>query len=177
MSRSSAPSFSELLADTRRSAVHLEMRDVYAVGDEAKEFEEFKRTGTIELDPTARWWPEWLATVRQAVGRGVTMRRARIVSEPVTDYIRWEHAATPLNLGAGELVRWLPRRQAVDIALPGADFWLFDDRLVQFNIFTGEGDWASPPKEFSDDPSVIGLCASAFEAVWERAVDHEKFTV
>lgn len=122
MSRSSAPSFSELLADTRRSAVHLEMRDVYAVGDEATEFEEFKRTGAIELDPTARWWPEWLGTVRQAVGRGVTMRRARIVSEPVTDYIRWEHAATPLNLEAGELVRWLPRRQAVDIALPGADF-------------------------------------------------------
>lgn len=177
MSQNGVPSFGELLAGTRRSAVHLEMRDVYSVGDEAEEFEHFKRTGHIDLDPTARWWPAWLGMVREAVGRGVQMRRARIVSEPVTDYIRWEHAATPLNIEAGELVRWLPRRQAVDIALPGADFWLFDDRLVQFNIFTGDGDWAVPPKEFSEDPAVVELCSDAFEAVWERAVDHEKYTV
>ncbi|AVH93704.1 hypothetical protein C5L38_00205 [Streptomyces sp. WAC00288] len=177
MSRNSVPSFADLLASTRYSAVHLEMRDMYSVADEAEEFEHFKRTGALELDPTARWWPGWLGMVREAVGRGVVMRRARIVSEPVTDYIRWEHASTPLNLGAGELVRWLPRRQAVDIALPGADFWLFDGRIVQFNIFTGDGEWASPPKKFSQDPAVVTLCASAFETVWERAVDHEKYTV
>ncbi|MDT0343091.1 DUF6879 family protein [Streptomyces litchfieldiae] len=177
MSQSNVPSFADLLANARRSAVHLEMRDVYAVGDETEEFERFKLTGTIDLDPTARWWPQWLGMVRKAVGRGVVMRRARIVSEPVTDYIRWEHAATPLNLDAGELVRWLPRRQSVDIALPGADFWLFDDHIVQFNVFTGDGDWADPPKEFSEDPVVVQLCASAFEAVWQRAIDHEKFAV
>ncbi|MFI1965387.1 DUF6879 family protein [Streptomyces pathocidini] len=28
-----------------------------------------------------------------------------------------------------------------------------------------------------EDPAVVKLCASAFEAVWERAVDHETFTV
>jgi hypothetical protein len=177
MSQNDAPNFAELLAGTRRSAVHLEMRDTYGVGDEAEEFERFRRTGRVDLDPTARWWPEWLDRVRDAVGRGVVMRRARVVSEPVTDYIRWEHAATTLNVEAGELVRWLPRRRAVDIALPGADFWLFDDRLVQFNIFTGDGDWAEPPKEFSEDPSVVKLCSDAFGAVWERAVDHDKYTV
>ncbi|GAA2433168.1 hypothetical protein GCM10010433_37260 [Streptomyces pulveraceus] len=177
MSRNSVPSFADLMAGTRHSAVHLEMRDAYSVADEAEEFERFRRTGAFELDPTARWWPGWLRMVREAVGRGVVMRRARIVSEPVTDYIRWEHTSTPLNLDAGELVRWLPRRQAVDIALPGADFWLFDDRIVQFNIFTGDGDWADQPKEFSEDPDVIALCASAFEAVWDRAVDHEKYSV
>lgn len=31
--------FAELLADTHRTAVHLEMRDVYAFGDEAEDFE------------------------------------------------------------------------------------------------------------------------------------------
>lgn len=30
------------------------------------------------------------------------------------------------NVKAGEEVRWLPRRQASDLALPGNDFWLFD---------------------------------------------------
>ncbi|CAL9545201.1 DUF6879 family protein [Streptomyces sp. NPDC090994] len=176
MSQNGVPSFAELLAGTRRSAVHLEMRDAYGVGAEAEEFEQFRRTGRVDLDPTARWWPEWLGIVREAVGRGVVMRRARIVSEPVTDYIRWEHAATSLNIEAGELVRWLPRRRALDVALPGADFWLLDGRLIQFNLFTGDGDWADPPKEFSEDPGVVKLCSDAFETVWERGIDHAEYT-
>ncbi len=106
------------------------MRDVYGVGDEVEEIEHFTRTGQITLDPTASFWPEWLGIVKDTLTRGVVMRRARIVSEPVTDYIRWEHAVTPLNLGAGEQVRWLPRRHASDIPLPGNDFWLIDDRLA-----------------------------------------------
>lgn len=166
--------FAELLAATEYSAVHLEMRDTYAVGDEAADFEVFLRTGTANLNPARSFWPSWLPLVREAVGRGVLMRRARIVSEPVTDYIRYEHAITPLNLAAGEDVRWLPRRQASDVAVPGNDFWLLDGRVVQFNIFTGAGDWAA--KDRTDDPAVAALCGAAFEAVWERAVPHEKFT-
>ncbi|MEU3657850.1 DUF6879 family protein [Streptomyces sp. NPDC032161] len=167
--------FAELLADTHHMAVHLEMRDVYAVGDEAEDFESFLRTGAPNLDPGRSFWPQWMPLVQDAVARGVVMRRARIVSEPVTDYIRYEHAITPLNLQAGEDVRWLPRRQAADLALPGADFWLLDDRLVQFNHFTGNGDWAA--KERTDKPAVTELCRTAFETVWERAVPHEKYTV
>ncbi len=107
--------------------------------------------------------------VREAVGRGVVMRRARIVSVPVTDYIRYEHAGTPVNL-AGELVRRLPRRQASDIALPGNDFWLFDKSVVLFNHFTGDGAWDEPRWSATRDPAVIELCARAFEAVWDRAI-------
>jgi Family of unknown function (DUF6879) len=29
----------------------------------------------------------------------------------------------------------------------------------------------------SEDPAVIRLCASAFEAVWERGIDHENYQV
>ena len=67
------------------------------------------------------------------------MRRARIVSEPVSEYIRFEHDVTYTNVAAGEEVRWLPRRLASDIALPGNDFWLFDERLAVFNHFAGAG--------------------------------------
>ncbi|GAA0479237.1 DUF6879 family protein [Streptomyces stramineus] len=177
MSRNSVPDFAELLRGAQHSAVHLEMRDLYAVGDEAGLIERFARTGEIVLDPTASFWPGWLATVQDALARGVVMRRARIVSEPVTDYIRWEHAVTALNLGAGEQVRWLPRRRASDIALPGNDFWLIDDRLTMFHFFTGDGDWADPAFEITGDPAAVRLCATAFEAVWERGVPHEKYTV
>jgi len=176
MSLNSA-TFAELLAATRHSAVHLEMRDVYGIGDEAEDFEAFLRTGTANTDPTRSFWPQWMPLVTDAVTRGVVMRRARIVSEPVTDYIRYEHAITPVNLQAGEDVRWLPRRHASDIPLPGNDFWLLDGRIVQFHHFTGTGDWAEHGKERTDDPAVAALCGTAFEKVWERAIPHEKYSV
>lgn len=169
--------FADLLAATRHSAVHLEMRDVYAVGDERDDFENFLRTGTPNLDPACSFWPQWMPLVQEALAHGVVMRRARIVSEPVTDYIRYEHAITPLNLQAGEDVRWLPRRHASDIPLPGNDFWLLDGRIVQFHHFTGTGDWAPAEKERTDDPAAAALCAAAFETVWERGTPHEKYTV
>lgn len=177
MSQSSVPDFAELLRGAQHSAVHLEMRDRYGVGDEAEEIELFARTGQIDLDPTARWLPEWLGLVKETLARGVVMRRARIVSEPVTDYIRWEHAVTVLNVDAGEQVRWLPRRNASDIALPGNDFWLIDGRLVMFHFFSGDGDWVAPGYEITEDPAAVSLCASAFETVWERGIPHEKYTV
>jgi hypothetical protein len=170
------PDFSELLAGAQRSAVHLEMRDSYGIAGEAAEFEQFRRTGIHpDIDPKSEGWSGWVSLIRDAVARGVVMRRARIVSEPVTDYIRYEHAGTVVNLAAGELVRWLPRRQASDIALPGNDFWLFDGRIVRFNHFTGDG--ASGGPEMCEDPTVAKLCASAFEAVWARGIPHEKFSV
>ncbi len=94
-----------------------------------------------------------------------------------TDYIRWEHAVTPMNLAAGELVRWLPRSQASDIALPGNDFWLIDDTLVLFHFFTGYGDWAEPGFAFSEDSATVRLVSTAFEAVWERGTPHDKYSV
>ncbi|WP_438948653.1 DUF6879 family protein [Streptomyces atratus] len=58
----------------------------------------------------------------EKAARGVRVLRARVVSEPVTEYIRFEHAITDANLRAGEEVRWLPRRRASTLALPGNDF-------------------------------------------------------
>lgn len=169
------PSFAEMLADCQRSAVHLEMRDAYGIAAEAAEFEAWKAgDDSSRYDRTGRR-RSWLDLVTQSVGRGVEIRRARIVSEPVSDYIRFEHAGTPLNIEAGEQVRWLPRRQASDIALPGNDFWLFDDRAVRFNHFTGDGASAGP--EVTNAPAVVKLCSSAFAAVWERAVPHTDYKV
>jgi hypothetical protein len=115
----------------------------------------------------------WLSLMRETTARGVSVRRARIVSEPVTDYIRFEHAGTYLNIEAGEAVRWLPRRLASGIALPGNDLWLLDGERVLFNLFTGDGDWAG--QELVTDPAVVELCRRAFEAVWSAATPHEDF--
>jgi hypothetical protein len=134
------PGSDELPAAATNSAVHLETRDSYGVGDEAENFDRWKRTGERDVDPLSAYWAPWGALIRRTVERGVIVWRARIVSEPVTDYIRYEHAGTVVNIHAGERVRWLPRRQASDIALPGNDCWVFDKETVLFNHFSGCGD-------------------------------------
>lgn len=163
------PTFEELFQSSRETAVHLEMRDAYMKSDPAYvDWEE-----GIPLDPAKRW-SDWHALVSEAVGRGVTVRRARIVSEPVSTYIRFEHEVTDgLNIAAGEDVRWLPRRNAAVIALPANDFWLFDRSLLLVNHFDGEGEMLA--STVSEDSQEIKLCADAFEAVWERGIAHAEY--
>jgi hypothetical protein len=153
----SVPSFAELIDSAERSAVHLEMRDVYAVADEQEQI------------------AAWRAGRRRAVARGVAVRRARVVSEPVSEYIRYEYSGTFTNVAAGEEVRWLPRRDTVGLCLPANDFWLIDGRRVRWNHFDGAGTDTEPG--MSDDPAIAEQCAAAFEAVWDRAIPHEDYKI
>jgi hypothetical protein len=151
------------------TAVHLEMRDAYTPDDPV-----FLDWQAGKLDVSEPAYPEWFQEVRAHTARGVRFRRARIVSEPVTDFIRFEYEITSaLNVAAGEEVRWLPRQQASDLCLPGNDFWVFDGRAVRFGYFAGDGSYLGD--EAVETASVVALCASAFEAVWERAIPHEEY--
>jgi hypothetical protein len=161
--------FDRLLHSAARSAVHLEMRDDY--GGSSPAFAAWR-----ERRPYDRSGPDaaWHALVGSVIQRGVIMRRGRVVSEPASDYIRFEYEVTPAaNLAAGEQVRWLPRPKASDLALPGNDFWLFDGTSVLFNYFSGDG--TSAGTELREEPDVVKLCGAAFEAVWERAVPHGEY--
>ena len=163
------PDFDRLFRSVTRSAVHLEMRDDYSGSSRAFAAWRARR-------PYDRSGPDaaWHALIGSVIQRGGTVRRARIISEPASDYIRFEYEVTPAaNLAAGEHVRWLPRPKASDLALPGNDFWLFDGTAVLFNYFSGDG--MSAGTELRDEPAVVKLCATAFEAVWERAVPHREY--
>jgi hypothetical protein len=163
----------QLLSSCERSAVHLEMRDGYSRTDPMfTGWREGRRFDRADWDS---WWRPWLDIVVAARSRGVIIRRARIVSEPVSDYIRWEYDITFTNVEAGEDIRWLPRRRASDLLLPGNDFWVFDDRMVLWNHFTGEGEVSPEGWEITEDPIQVKACAAAFESVWERAVPHRDY--
>jgi hypothetical protein len=84
------PDFDRLFRSVARSAVHLEMRDDYGAGSPA--FAAWR-----ERRPYDRREPDaaWRALVGSVVGRGATVRRARVVSEPASDYIRFEYEVTP----------------------------------------------------------------------------------
>ena len=162
------PPFSDLIAATTRSAVHLELRDAY--DPETPQYREWL-AGTPRPVPAS---PEWYDFVREHTARGVRFRRARIVSEPLSDYIRFEHEATAgLNVAAGEEVRWLPRRLARGLSVPVNDYWVFDDRLVRLGYFAGDGTYLDD--EVTDDPVIVRTCAEAFKRVWELAIPHADY--
>ncbi|MCX4583914.1 hypothetical protein OOK40_12825 [Streptomyces sp. NBC_01481] len=145
------------------------MRDAYMKSDPA--FIDSK--AGVTLDPAERWG-DWHSIVTEATSRGVEVRRARVLSTPVSEYIRFEYDVTDeLNIAAGEDVCWLSRREATALALPGNDFWHFDSSLVLVNHFDGDGE--NMEVELTDDPEVAKLCESAFEAVWARATPHAEF--
>jgi hypothetical protein len=160
--------FEDLVSGTARSAVHLELRDAYMADSS---YDKWLETGIVARDANDEWW---ISTVGEAVARGVMVRRARVVSEPLSSYARWLWECTPLvNLAAGEHVRWLSRRQTAGLLTPPTDFWVFDSSVLVWNHFTGDGEWAD--NEVTRDPALVRSCSEAFEAVWERAIDHQEY--
>src|SRR2546421_12331817 len=91
-----------LIAKFSREALHLEMRDLYAAADHGR----FQTWLAGEpLDPAAEeeWWRPWRDMMRGHRAAGRTLRRLRVVSEPVTDYIRFEwRGAAQRGEGGGD---------------------------------------------------------------------------
>jgi len=162
-----------LIATFRHDAIHLEMRDIYATSIERDRFR--KRLAGEQLDPAeeAEWWQPWRTMMRANMDAGKMMRRLRVVSEPVTDYIRFEWIDTEQLVKAGEDIRWLPRRRASALMLPGNDFWLFDGETVVFTHFSGNGEVLG--YEMTADSGLVRRCQASFEAAWSISIPHAEY--
>lgn len=159
----------DALAQATRTAFHLEHRDAYAVSDVHRpSYEAFTQRGEVDTS----FMNGWATVVREATGRGVEFRRLRIVSEPLSDYIRWEHALTAVNVAAGEQVRWLSRRTCPPVAVVPFDCWIIDSNIVLVNHFAGNGTWPEPGVERRTDPELVKITAESFDAAWTLAVPH-----
>ena len=95
------------------------------------------------------WREPWKARVRAIRASGRIMQRVHVVSEPVSDYVRFSLLhGYPANVDAGEGVRILSRQNAA--SLPAMDFWLFDDALAA--ILTYDETGAVSQVELDDAP-------------------------
>lgn len=163
------PAAFQLFRSAGRSARHLETRDLYEPDD--PDWNEWRSGG--RFDPAERW-RSFHNLVLETTGRGVEVRRARVISEPISEYVRFEYDVTELhNLAAGEQVRWLSRRRTGGLLVPANDFWVFDEQIVLWNFFDGNGAWTG--EEQVDDPELTRLCVASFDAVWDRAIPHEEY--
>ena len=158
------------LACSSKRAFHLEQRDTYNV---AAEDEPFGRWLRGELDDYT-WHADWLNFLRQAMATGVQIQRVRLASIPHTDYIRWGLAVSPLNIEAGEDIRYLPRHLTTDIELPDEDYWLLDDDTLILSVFSDDGRTGGFACESS--PELLSQCLVVRDQVWDRAIPYAQYT-
>lgn len=115
----------ERLFDTfRTSAWRLECQGTYREPEEAEPLQRFLAGEPDDLAWYADW-PEWVRGVRAS---GRTIGRVRVLTDPLTDYLRFElDRLTPPALDGGEDIRVLPAGKFATLGVPREDFWIFDD--------------------------------------------------
>jgi hypothetical protein len=153
----------------RREALHLEMRDTYGTQVERPHWKKWEDGQQDDCD----WLKSWFDTVKSSVRAGKVVRRARIISEPITEYQRWVLSDSHLFTEAGEQIVWIPRRLVSAVALPGNDFWLFDEETAIFSIFAGNGEVVE--RQLWTDPDVVRLCKTAFESAWALGIPDREY--
>ncbi|SHK19313.1 hypothetical protein SAMN05421803_11550 [Nocardiopsis flavescens] len=165
--------FTQQFRDFEHTAWKLEVRDRYNVSKEARDVRRFLSTGDLGRDADFARTSRWHRNVASRSAEGKTWQRVRVVSEPLSDYIRWEHAVTRFNVEAGEDIRWLPRHNPAVQELPDFDFWLFDGAwgcLLHF-----DDDDVPFKSEHVDDPATIALYRKWRDIAWQQAIPHGEY--
>lgn len=105
------------------TAFRLEARPAYAVAGETERIEAFRK-GLPRPERSVRTSP-WLARIAVTTIAGKRWQRVRVVSDPLTDYQRYQMASWIESQAAGEEIRIAPGRPFANVH----DFWLFDAGL------------------------------------------------
>lgn len=162
------PDWAALFRECDLEAFHLEVRDAYAVPAESARLGRFLADRPALPDEHKN---QWNSLIRGTIGRGVTVRRVRVVTVPHTDYHRWLLSVTDTNTDAGEDIRYLPRHLAGDV--PPDDWWLLDDRRVVYNLVDGYGRPAG--LAVTTDPGIIGYARGVRDRLWEMATPYREY--
>jgi hypothetical protein len=157
-----ADRFGDLLGER---TFRLELLDSYHAANESEPFRRF-----LAGEPNDPAWREpWKQFVSLARRRGKHMARVHIVSEPLTDYVRFElDWVYPANVAAGEDVRILPRGLTANLELPNTDYWLFDDHQVGIMTYDDAGNWLHV--DLVDDPDVVRQYVRGRDTAMQHAI-------
>jgi hypothetical protein len=162
MRASSLDELRQLCRGIQNSFVHLETRDSYGTETELPHLASWRRGEPDDYT----WLDRWLEMLRGHRAAGRTCRRARVVSEPLSEYQQWVLSSAYLFADAGEDIRYVPRPQLTRTPLPGSgDFYLFDGTVVMFLHYAGTG--INTAFEITDEPHAARACQEAFDSVWQ----------
>lgn len=113
------PDLAWWLENFERSAFRLECLPQYLVPQEVEMLAAFKRGEEVRLANDHAW----LKLIRSCMSNGRSMRRVRVVSHPLSEYLHFEMSLYSQCVAAGEEIR-VSETHFAD------DFWLFDDQTV-----------------------------------------------
>lgn len=156
------------LVGNAHNLIKVELRDNYAVDE--KLFAAWGAGDSKTVDQAAETAS---SKVKERTSRGMRLRRAKVVSEPLSEYQRFALQFSVRAVEAGEDIRWVPRRRLSTVTVPGNDFFVLDDELVIFNVLDGADGRAE--QQLYRDPDVVKLCRESFEAVWALSVPHREY--
>jgi hypothetical protein len=121
----------------QRSAFRLETLPEYRVA---------KEEGELELYLAGKPMPagsngDWHRRLREYFASGRYVQRVRVLSPPLSDYIRMEFDWGYVDNVAigGEDIRILDLSRIPELELPDWDFWFFDDEVVLKLIYAEDG--------------------------------------
>jgi hypothetical protein len=150
-------------------AFRLETLDQYAEGYEQEAVERF--LAGEPLDPG--FIAPWLERVAATTAAGRRMQRVHVVTEPLSDYLRYELDGYRFTVAAGEDVRILPRPQARALGLPHQDFWLFDDGPAARLHYDRQGTFLGA--ELVEEPAVVADYCRWRDAALEAATPYARY--
>ena len=161
--------WSRYFQDFHSSAFRLELHPVYTMPGEADELQRF----LAGEKPPSDYHYGWLDTVANAAAAGKTMRRVRVVTRPLTDYIRYEFEwGFVYNVHAGEDIRVLDLTGRPGPGLPDYDFWMFDESAVVKLLYRPDG--TQIVRELIQDPDIAAYLRYR-DAAWQDAVPFEGY--
>ena len=150
------------LAGFRYSLFRLETLQNYSGSSEDDAFAEWRRSGHIPLTDELQAWCD---RIRHRVAQGCRVQRVHIVTEPLTDYVRFELSSYAPNVQAGEDVRIIPvhgNQWPRDVQ--ASDFWLIDARRLWTMRYAPDGTWLGAEPSF-DPQRIADACAQRDAAI------------
>jgi hypothetical protein len=128
-----------LFESFRSTAFRFECLPAYAVTED-EEAQAFRLwLAGEQLPQKEREWPKLCASV---VAAQKSMQRVRLVTQPLSDYLRFEMEwGYPANVAAGEDIHILDHEPA---GLLKVDFWLFDDTTAVVLEYDDDGRFIRP---------------------------------
>lgn len=159
--------FGRLFSEFQRSAWRWECQGVYHEPAEVQPWQQWRDGNRDDA-----WLRPWADTIRGWHGEGKTFERVRMLTEPLTEYLRWMLDFTYVNVEAGEDIRWIEQHRARELGAPDYDFYLFDDARVAIMHFDEHGVSGA---DLIDDPDVVRQHQRWRDLVWPLAIRHNDY--
>ena len=136
------------LFEDMHDLLRIETLDWYDSAADDPHYRRWLDTGRVEMNDT---WRAWLDRIQRDTAAGITWRRVHIITEPLTDYLRFELGVQYVaNAKAGEQIRII---NAPDEARAGwRDFFVVNGGRVAVSTYgtTGKFQYADAPRDATD---------------------------